>query len=71
MAGGERGGATILDNLWLPLPMLGAAVAALAGLATGGWAVTRRHERSVLAFGAVALGVFVLVFVPAEVLVRR
>lgn len=62
MVSGQRGGATLLDNLWLSIPLLSAASCAILSLITGLVAVIVRRERSVFVFGAMAFVALVAFF---------
>jgi len=63
---GQRGGETFFSNLWLTIPMLLAAISAIAGgilaLVGIGW----KKERSAFVFIALFVGVFVTWFALME-----
>jgi len=66
VASGQRGGATIFDNMLLTVPIFAAGAAGIASFITGFMSMFRRGERSVLVFLATAVGFFVLFFVVGE-----
>ena len=65
VASGQRGGETFFSNAALASTMLGATVAALVG---GGFgiAAARRHDHSPIVILSIFAGVFVAVWVTAE-----
>ena len=64
---GQRGGETFFSNLWLTIPMLLAAISAIAGgilaLVGIGW----KKERSAFVFIALLVGIFVTWFAFMEI----
>ncbi len=67
VAGGQRGGDSFWDNLWLTVPILLAAVAAIASFFTGVWGIIRSRERSVAVFLSTGVGLLVLLFIVGEI----
>jgi len=65
----QTGGNTIFDNLWISIPMLGAAVSAITGLFVGIAAIWKQKERAILVFVPIIIGFLVLFFVLGEILV--
>jgi cytochrome bd-type quinol oxidase subunit 2 len=68
VASGQRGGDTFFSNPILTVPMLIAATAGIAAFIVGLISVVKRKERSVAAFLAIVVGLFVIVFVLGEVI---
>lgn len=62
----ERGDDSFAQEWPLYLSIGGAAVCALAAALTGIIAVTLRHEKSLIVFFAIAVGLFVALFVAGE-----
>ena len=67
IASGQRGGDTFFSNLVLAIPGLLAATAGIAAFVTGLISITKRKERAVAVYLAVAIGFVVLTFVIAEI----
>jgi hypothetical protein len=67
VATGQRGGERFFDNLLLTVPILLAGIAGIASLFTGLVGVIRYRERSILVYPAMAIGLFVLLFVVGEI----
>ena len=65
---GQRGGDTILDNLWISVPMLSAGIAAVASFITGTISLIRDKERAILVFVCSFLGLLVTLFIGGELL---
>lgn len=65
---GQRGGDLFFSNLWLTVPMLIAAASGIAAFITGIVSIIKNRERSILVFISTALGLFILLFVSAEIL---
>lgn len=68
VSAGERGGMTFFSNLLLAIPMLIAGISGIAAFVIGLITMIKYRERSVLVYITSAIGLFVLVFVSAEVL---
>jgi hypothetical protein len=68
IAAGQRGGETFFSNLYLTIPALIAAVSANAAFFTGIIGIILRKERAILVFLATAVGLFVIIFVLAEII---
>ena len=66
VAAGQRGGETFFSNPVLTIPMLGAAISAIAGGVLGVYAV-RQRDRSVVVIVAILVGLFVLLWTAAEI----
>jgi hypothetical protein len=69
VATGQRGGEGFFDNLLLTVPVLLAAAAAIASFITGLVSLIKYRERSILIYPAMAIGLFVLIFVVGEIAV--
>lgn len=67
VAAGQRGGDEFFDNLWLALPIIAAGLSGVLAGAIAAVAVGFRRERSLLAFLALILGLFVVLFWFAEI----
>ena len=67
IAAGQRGGDTFFSNLVLATPGLLAASSGIAAFATGLISITKRKERAVAVYLAVASGFTVLAFVIGEI----
>ncbi len=67
-ASGQRGGATLFDNLVLAIPALLMGIAGVLALIVGAASIIERKERSVLVFLATLMSLLVLVFWLGEVL---
>ena len=65
-ATGQRGGDTLLDNLWLTIPGLLGGVCAAASLVAGGIGIAFRQERSPVVIVTTAVGLLATLFVTAE-----
>ncbi|MGI9622850.1 MAG: hypothetical protein ACR2PK_08445 [Acidimicrobiales bacterium] len=68
VANGQRGGDDFFDNLWLTLPMVGAFVAAISALILGLVAIIRDRERSIAVIAATVIGLLVVGFGAAELI---
>ena len=68
VASGQRGGATFFSNLALSIPMVIAGITGLLAFFTGIIGIIKSKERSVLVFSSIIIGLFILVFVSAEIL---
>lgn len=71
VASGQRGGATFFSNLALSIPMLIAGITGILAFFTGIIGIIgiiKSKERSVLVFSSTIIGLFILVFVSAEIL---
>lgn len=64
---GQRGGETLFSNLTLAIPMLGAAASAIVGGVFGAYAL-RQHDRSIVVVAAIVVGLFVLLWMTAEII---
>lgn len=67
-ASGQRGGKTFSDNLALAVPGLLAAISGIAAFFTGIVSIIFHRERSVAAYLATIIGLFVLLFCLGEIL---
>lgn len=65
---GQKGGATLGDNLWLSIPGGAGAACAVLSLLSGIFAVVARKERSMLVFVAIALTAASTIFLVGELL---
>jgi hypothetical protein len=68
-AAGMSGGDSFFDNLWLAIPVMLAGASGLGAAATGLYALIARHERSMYAFVATLVGLFVIFIFIEEVLI--
>lgn len=68
VASGQRGGATFFSNPVLAFTGLGMAAAGISAFFTGVVGIIKEKERSVLAFLSTIMGLFILLFVLAEIL---
>jgi hypothetical protein len=68
VATGQRGGDTFFSNLYLAIPALIAAVSAIAAFFTGVIGIIFSKERAILVFLATAVGLFVIIYVLAEII---
>ena len=66
VAAGQRGGETFFSNPALAIPMLGAAISAIAGGVLGVYAIKHR-DRSGIVVVAILVGLFVLLWTAAEI----
>ena len=64
---GQRGGATFFANLWLAIPFVSAALAAVAGGVAAFVAIFRHRERSLLTIIALLWGIIVFLFMVLEI----
>jgi cytochrome bd-type quinol oxidase subunit 2 len=67
VASGQRGGETFFSNPWLSMTILPAAISAIVSGVLAGVAITRDRERSLLAFVAILIGLFVALFAIGEI----
>ena len=67
IASGQRGGDTFFSNLVLAIPGLLAATSGIVAFVTGLISITKRKERAVAVYLAVAIGFVVLTFVIGEI----
>jgi len=67
IASGQRGGDTFFSNLVLAIPGLLAVASGIAAFVTGLISITKRKERAVAVYLAVAIGFVVLTFVIGEI----
>jgi hypothetical protein len=65
---GQKGGATLMDNLLLAIPGFATAVCAIGAFVTGIIAVFHRGEAAVLVYVSMAVGLAVTLFVSGEIL---
>jgi len=68
VATGQTGGETIFDNLLISIPMILAAISAIASFFTGIISIIRKKERCIFVFISTLIGLFVLWFVIGEIL---
>jgi ABC-type Na+ efflux pump permease subunit len=68
VAAGQRGGDTFFSNLSLAIPALMATVSAIAAFFTGVIGIIISKERAILVFLATAIGLFVIIYVLAEII---
>ncbi|MDD3840846.1 MAG: hypothetical protein PHP06_09810 [Clostridia bacterium] len=68
VATGQRGDATIFDNLVLTIPIFIAGIAGIASFITGLTSIMKSKERSVFVFLASVIGLFVMLFVLGEII---
>lgn len=69
VASGQEGGDTIFDNLYISIPMILAALCAIAALITGLVSIIKNKERSVLVIIATLIGLIITWFVFGELLI--
>jgi hypothetical protein len=63
VASGQRGGETFLDNLYISVPMLLAAISGVLAFILGLIAIIKNKERAFFVFISTILGFFILWFV--------
>jgi hypothetical protein len=67
-AGGQTGGESILDNLWLGVPGIVGLAGAITSMITGFVAMIRRHDRVTSVVFATTASTLVFLFVALTVL---
>ena len=68
VASGQRGGDTFFSFTALTIPGLLAGVSAVLALVTGIIGIVKNREQSVLVFLATAIGLYLLILLPGEIL---
>ena len=66
---GQTGGETIFDNLFISIPMISAAISAIASFFIGIISIIKKKERSIIVYISILIGLLVLWFVIGEILV--
>src|SRR3989344_4200155 len=65
IATGQEGGETFLDNLYISVPMLLAALSALSAFVTGIISIIKK-ERAILVYLSTLIGFLILIFLIGE-----
>ena len=68
VASGQRGGETFFSILLLTIPILLAGTSGVLAIFTGLIGIIRKRERSILVYFSTLVGLFVLLFVLAEII---